>query len=489
MSQHHGANAGQLAHIAELAMLDQKFIPTPPAAAMAEANSKSDPKPPYGDDVEDKTNLPWTSIDNPESRDLDQIEAVEKVSDDVTRLYVGIADVDVFVAAGSAIDKFAAANTTSVYTGVRTFPMLPEKLSFDLSSLIANHPRLCVVVESELKSDGTLMKARVYRAIVNNHAKLDYPSISAWLDGTGPLPYNLENKKNLQDQIHQQDALAKNLAAARKKNGALDVDTEQTRAVMENGAVSGIVAEKQTRAGSIIEELMIASNRAVAHALDAAGFSSIRRVVKQPERWAKIVAYAAERGEKLPPEPSSIALSQFVEKMRATHAAEFGEISLSIVKLMGRGEYVAHQPGSQEIGHFGLATAEYTHSTAPNRRYVDLVTQRMIKALARKEKSPYPFDALSAVATHSSEREAAAEKVERRVRKSAAASLLASHVGQHFDGIITGAADKGVFVKVFHPTAEGKVVRGGSGKKVGDKVRVTLRDTNVERGFIDFTID
>jgi exoribonuclease-2 len=333
------------------------------------------------------------------------------------------------------------------------------------------------------------MKSRVYRAIVNNHAKLDYPSISAWLDGTGPLPHNLEDKNDLQDQIRQQDALAKNLAAARKKAGALDVDTEQTRPVMENGQVAAIVAEKQTRAGSIIEELMIASNRAVALALDAAGFSSIRRVVKQPERWAKIVAYAAQRGEKLPPEPSSIALSQFVEKMRATHESEFGEISLSIVKLMGRGEYVAHRPGTTEIGHFGLATAEYTHSTAPNRRYVDLVTQRMLKALGQKEKSPYSFEALAAIAAHGSEREAAAEKVERRVRKSAGASLLASHIGQHFDGIITGAADKGVFVRVFHPTAEGKVVSGGAGHKVGDKVRVTLRDTNVERGFIDFAID
>ncbi|MEO8877486.1 MAG: RNB domain-containing ribonuclease [Polyangiaceae bacterium] len=488
MDHRHGADSQSLFHIAEEAMLEQKFIPHPPPAALAEAESKAEPHAAVTG-VEDKTALLWTSIDNPESRDLDQIEVVEDLGGGVTRLSVGIADVDYFVPANSAIDKFAATNTISVYTGVRTFPMLPEKLSFDLSSLVADQSRLCIIVESDLKSDGTLVKGRTYRALVKNRAKLDYPSISAWLDGTGPLPHNLEGQNDLQDQIRKQDALAKNLAAARKAHGALDVETEQQRAVMEGGEVTGMVAEKQTRAGGIIEELMIASNRTVALSLDAAGFDSIRRVVKQPERWAKIAAYANERGVKLPAEPSSIALSQFVDKMRSERAAEFAEISLSIVKLMGRGEYVAHAPGSTEIGHFGLATAEYTHSTAPNRRYVDLVTQRMIKALAVKAKSPYSFEALSQIATHSSEREAAADKVERRVRKSAAARLLGSKVGQHFDGIITGASDKGVFVRVFHPTAEGKVVHGGNGLKVGDRVKVTLRDTNVARGFIDFVVD
>jgi len=488
MNPRHGADTYSLLNIAEEAMLEQKFIPNPPAAALAEAESMSDPQGALAEGIEDRSELPWTSIDNPESRDLDQIEAVEDLPGGVTRLSVGIADVDYFVPANSAIDKFAAANTVSVYTGVRTFPMLPEKLSFDLSSLVAGKSRLCVVIESELKSDGTLVKSRIYRALVKNRAKLDYPSISAWLDETGPLPPALEHQKELQEQIRKQDALAKNLAAARKAAGALDVDTEQTRPVMEDGKVTSFAAEKQTRAGGIIEELMIASNRTVALSFDAAKFSSIRRVVKQPERWAKIVAYAAERGVKLPPEPSSIALSQFVEKMRTTHTAEFGEISLSIVKLMGRGEYVAHAPGSVEIGHFGLATAEYTHSTAPNRRYPDLITQRMIKALGRKQPSPYSFEALSQIATHASEREAAAEKVERRVRKSAAASLLASHVGEHFDGLITGASDKGTFVRVFHPTAEGKIVHGQNGLKVGDRVTVILRDTNVARGFIDFVV-
>ena len=233
---------------------------------------------------------------------------------------------------------------------------------------------------------------------------------------------------------------------------------------------------------------MIATNRAVAHALDAAKVPSIRRVVKAPERWAKIVAYALERGVKLPETPSSVELSKFVEKMRTERANEFADISLAIVKLMGRGEYVAHQPGQKEVGHFGLATSEYTHSTAPNRRFCDLVTQRIVKRLAEGHGQAYSFDELAQIATHASEREAAAQKVERRVEKSAAASLLHTRIGEKFQGIITGAADKGTFVRIFHPHAEGKVVKGNEGLRVGDKVTVTLKNTDVERGFIDFAI-
>ncbi len=344
-----------------------------------------------------------------------------------------------------------------------------------------------MVVETELAPDGTIVKSQTYPALVENHAKLDYPSVSAWLDGKGPLPPGLADK-NLQEQVHQQDRLSQALAAARKKAGALDVDTEQQRPVVEDGHVVAMVAHHQDRAGRIIEELMIASNRAVAHAFDVAGRPSIRRVVKEPERWARIVTYAKERGTHLPAGPSSIALSQFVEKMRVERPMEFGEISLAIVKLMGRGEYVAHVPGTPEIGHFGLATTEYTHSTAPNRRYPDLIAQRLVKALSHHVASPYAADVLAQIAAHCSEREAAAEKVERRVRKSAAASLLAPMIGKTFDGIITGANDKGTFVRVFAPAAEGKVVHGERGLAVGDRVKVTLRDTNIERGFIDFAV-
>ena len=482
MSRHHGPDANMLGRIAEEVMREMKFITQPPADAIAQAAHVPDS--PHADGVKDMSDLPWTSIDNPESRDLDQIEVTESIAEGI-RLYVGIADVDAFVPEGSPIDRFASANTTSVYTGVRTFPMLPDRLSFDATSLLAERPRLAVVFETVIGKDGSIGAHKSYRALVRNHAKLDYPAVSAWLDG-GPIAKGLENRPDLQSQVRQQDELAHVLREARRRLGALDVETDQTRPVMQDGEVTALVAQKQDRAGRIIEELMIASNRAVANELDRANVPSIRRVVKQPERWTKIALYAAERGVKLPATPSSLALSQFVDKMRAERPAEFAEISLAIVKLMGRGEYVAHAPGTQEIGHFGLATSEYTHSTAPNRRYADLVTQRIVKNCARG--AAYSLAQLNEIATHGSEREAAAEKVERRVHKSAAASLLKSRIGEKFQGIITGAADKGTFVRLFHPHAEGKIVKGQQGLRVGDKVTVTLQDTDVQRGFIDFVI-
>ena len=325
------------------------------------------------------------------------------------------------------------------------------------------------------------------RALVQNKAKLAYPSVSEWLDGKGPPPGALAGDATLRAQVQLHDTLARTLAEARRKAGAIDVDTGEVRPVVDaHGQVSGLEAHHQDRAGRVIEELMIASNRGVAHALDKAGLPSMRRVVKQPERWARIVAYAAERGSTLPPAPSSLALSKFIDEMRSTRAAEFTDISLAIVKLMGRGEYVAHAPNEPDIGHFGLATMEYAHSTAPNRRYPDLVTQRILISHARGERSPYARGELATIAAHCSLMEANAEKVERRVQKSAAAQLLAHRIGDVFDGIITGAGDKGTFVRVSAPTAEGKMVRGERGLAVGARVRVRLLDVNVDKGFIDF---
>ncbi len=469
-------------------MIDHGFVAAPPPAALAEVAALK-PAPTTTDGkVRDLRALPWTSIDNPESRDLDQVEATEKVDGGV-RLYVGIADVGSFVPRGSATDQLAGQNTTSVYTGVRTFPMLPERLSFDLTSLLANQVRWAVIFETLVHDDGSISDGKLYPALIENHAKLDYPSISLWLDGKSGPPPGLVNQPTLQEQVRAQDQLSQLLSDTRKKHGALDFDTAETRPVVDaSGEVTGLVAHQQDRAGRIIEELMVVSNRTVAGALDAAGFASIRRVVKTPERWLKIVAYAAERGAKLPTEASSIALSGFIDKMRAERPNEFGEISVSLVKLMGRGEYVGHRPGTEEIGHFGLATDQYTHSTAPNRRYVDLITQRLIQSLNRKEATPYNFDQLAQIATHCSEREAEEQKVERRVQKSAAAMLLQNRVGEVFDSLVTGASVKGTYVRVSHPTVEGKVVRGDHGLKVGDKVRVKLCDISVEKGFIDFEV-
>lgn len=477
--------ANVLAQVAESAMLEKGFLPHPPAPAIAEAARAQAVDSPLAG-MRDLRALPWTSIDNPESQDLDQIEVAEVV-DGGTLLRVGIADVDHFVAAGSAVDQYAANNTTSVYTGVRTFPMLPERLSFHLSSLLPNEARPAMIIETLIHDDGSISDAVSYPALVENKAKLDYPSVSAWLDGHAPPPGALAKDATLLQQVQLHDRLAKILGEARKRDGAIDVDTGEVRPVMDaRGQVTGLVAHHQDRAGRVIEELMIASNRSVARALDKAGVPSIRRVVKQPERWQRIVAYAAERGSTLPPAPSSQALSGFIEEMRRTHADEFSDISLAIVKLMGRGEYIAHAPNEPDIGHFGLATMEYAHSTAPNRRYPDLITQRILKARARGGQPPYGRDELAKIAARCTQMEAQAEKVERRVQKSAAAQLLEHKVGTLFSGIITGAGDKGTFVRVFEPTAEGKVVRGFQGLTVGQKVQVRLLDVSVAKGFIDF---
>ena len=480
------SDGGVLVRVAENAMREKGFLPEPPPDAANQA-ARAQPVTAADAGVRDLRALPWTSIDNPESQDLDQIEVAEAAPDGAIKLYVGIADVARFVAPGDAIDRFAGNNTTSVYTGVRTFPMLPERLSFHLSSLLPDEPRAAMVIETLVQADGSVGEATVYAALVENKAKLDYPSVSAWLDGKAPPPGVLARDETLRAQVQLHDRLAQTLAEARRREGAIDVDTAEVRAVVdEHGQVSGLVAHHQDRAGRVIEELMIASNRGVAHALDKAGLASIRRVVKQPERWARIVAYAAERGFTLPAAPSSLALSKFIDEMRRTRAAEFGDISLAIVKLMGRGEYIAHAPNEPDIGHFGLATMEYAHSTAPNRRYPDLVTQRILLAHAKGAASPYARSELATIAERCSLMEANAEKVERRVQKSAAAQLLAHRVGQSFDGIITGAGDKGVFVRVLAPTAEGKVVRGERGLAVGQRVRVRLLDVNVDKGFIDF---
>ena len=467
------------------AMKDRGFVPYPPREALAQADAAPDT---VSSDLKDLSGLPWTSIDNPESRDLDQVEVAEEVSEGI-KLYVGIADVDVRVGKGSAIDKFASANSTSVYTGVHTFPMLPERLSFHLTSLLAGERRAAMVIESVVALDGTLTSGKVYPAVLKNCAKLDYPSISAWLDGKAPAPEVIAADPKLTAQMQLQQRLAHVLLAARKKVGALDIDTAESQPVFDaEGKLTGYSSHHQDTAGSIIEELMIVSNRTVARALDQAKLASIRRVVKEPERWNRIVDYAGQRGFRLPSTPSSPELAKFVDAMRATHGSEFSEISLALVKLMGRGEYVAHSPGETEVGHFGLATAQYTHATAPNRRYVDLVNQRLQKAIALKISSPYSVAELVQIAAHANDREASAQKVERQVRKSAAAVLLAPHLGEEFEGMITGSGEKGVYVRIFKPDAEGRLSAAAAKFKVGQRVDVRLKSVNPEKGFIDFEV-
>ncbi len=398
---------------------------------------------------------------------------------------MAIADVDSLVGRGSPADVHARHNTTSVYTGPIIFPMLPERLSTDLTSLNAGENRLATVTDLVV-AEGELVESAVYRARVRNRAKLAYDSLAAWLDGEGPLPPAATAVDGLDDNLRLQDAMAQQLRARRHQQGALDLETLEPRAVFDGQTLAGLHLEKPNRAKQLIEDFMIAANGATARFLEGRGVAALRRVVRSPERWQRIVEVAAEHGTQLPAAPDAVALSQFLARQRQADALRFPDLSLVIVKLMGSGEYVVEVPGVASPGHFGLAVRAYTHSTAPNRRYPDLITQRLLKAALAGAPSPYPAAALAPLALHCTQQEDAADKVERLVRKAAAALLLAGRVGEHFDALVTGASEKGTWVRLLHPPVEGKLVHGWEGVKVGQRLRVKLVGTNVERGFIDF---
>ena len=434
----------------------------------------------------DLRDLTWSSIDNPESRDLDQVEVAELLPNGDIKLMVGIADVDSLVVAGTALDGHAAHNTTSVYCGVVTYPMLPEQLSTDLSSLNEGVDRLAVVIELVVTSDGEVRSHDLYRAVLRNGAQLDYPGVGAWLEAAGEPPPKVRVSAELEQQLRLQDRAAQALRARRRRDGALDLDTIEATPVATAGRVTDLIVRPQNRATQVIENFMIAANTAMATFLDARGSATIRRVVKVPERWDRIVTLAAGLGGQLPATPDSGALSAFLAHRRAVDPDHFPDLSLAVVKLMGPGIYVLERPGETGEGHFGLAVHDYTHSTAPNRRYADLVTQRLLKGVLAGARSPYPDDALARIADQCTRMEDAARKVERTCRKQAAAELLAGRIGESFDAIVTGASAKGTFVRTLRPPAEGMVVRGQQGMDVGDKVTVRLVGANPVRGFIDF---
>lgn len=436
--------------------------------------------------VHDLTALLWCSIDNDDSLDLDQLTVSEVLTHGSVRLWVAIADVDALVPRDSPIDQHASTNTTSVYTSARIFPMLPERLSTDLTSLNAQQDRLAMVTEMVFNADASLAGSTVYRAKVRNQAKLAYDAVSAWLTGQGTLPAAAAAVPGMDAQLRTQDALAQQLRARRHTAGALEFESFQPRVVFDGERVSDIHLQEHNRARQLIEEVMIATNTCTARYLAGQGIASLRRVVRSPERWLRIVAVAKEYGEVLPPDPDSKALEDFLAKRRRADPLRFADLSLVIVKLMGRGEYVLETPGSPAVGHFGLAVTDYTHSTAPNRRFPDLITARLLKAALAHQPAPYSSAELDALATHCTRQEDAAQKVERQMRKSEAALLLESRIGQRFDAIVTGNAADGMWVRLLNPPAEGKLLRGLSALKVGDKVRVKLLATNVERGFIDF---
>ncbi len=436
--------------------------------------------------IRDLRALLWASIDNDSSRDLDQLSVAVPASGDTVKILVAIADVDAIVTRGSPIDDRARANTTSVYTAAAIFPMLPEKLSTDLTSLGEGQERLATIIEMSVAADGVIANSDLYRAVVFNRAKLAYNSVGAWLEGRGPPPERLLAVAGADQQLRIQDKAAQALRSVRHARGALDLETIETQPVVESGVLRDLRPDENNRAKQLIEELMVAANGVTAQFLAAKGFAALRRVLRTPKRWDRIVALAAALGEQLPSIPSAPALNTFLEKRRQFDPTRFPDLSLSIIKLLGAGEYALNKPGQTIEGHFGLAVPDYTHSTAPNRRFPDLITQRLVKAALAGEQSPYTDDDLGALAAHCTEQEKNAAKVERSVNKSAAALLLAPRTGAEFDAMVTGASEKGTWVRISGPTTEGRLVRGFEGLNVGDRVRVELIRTDVDRGFIDF---
>jgi VacB/RNase II family 3'-5' exoribonuclease len=449
----------------------QQLRANPPAIAVAEA-------------VRNLRSQLWSSIDNDTSRDLDQIEVAERLSNGDTRVLIGIADVDAFVPKQSAIDQHAARETTTVYTGIRNFPMLPEELSTGKTSLLEHQDCLSVVTEFVVDSSGHVTSSDVYRALVRNQAQLQYNSLGAWLEGTAAAPPKVAASADLQTQLRLQDEVAQRLKARRYENGALDLQTEETLPMVLNAQVVDVVKQQKNRATELIEDFMIAANGVVARMLEKV--SSLRRIVKQPERWDRIVQLAATYGEKLPAAPDSKALNDFLIKRKTADPDHFADLSLAVIKLIGPGEYVLERPGDPAPGHFGLAVQDYTHSTAPNRRFADMVTQRLIKAMLAGQPNPYSDNELTLIAANCTERGDAARKVEREMSKRLAAVAMQNRIGAVFDAIVTGATPKGTFVRVAQPHIEGLLAQGQQGVDVGDKFRVKLIRVDVQRGFIDF---
>jgi VacB/RNase II family 3'-5' exoribonuclease len=484
---HNGCNhSAMLQDIARQAMIDKGLAPDFSPEAEKQAEAVAGPAQDADASIKDLRNLLWCSIDNDDSRDLDQLTVAEDLGGGNVRAMIAVADVDAVVKKGSPIDDHARQNTTSVYTAARIFPMLPEKLSTNLTSLNEHEERIALVMDIVVDSSGSVTKGDVYRARVHNKAQLAYNALGMWLEGKGELPAKAKAVPGLAENLKLQDKLADTMRELRHEHGALDLETIEARAVMKDGHVVDLQAEARNNAKNLIEDFMIAANGVSARFLAAKGLPSLRRVVRSPERWDRIEAIAAQYGEKLPGEADAQALEEFLVRRRKADPLRFPDLSLAIVKAMGAGEYVVEMPGQTPIGHFGLAVKDYTHSTAPNRRFPDLITHRLVKAALAGATSPYTRDELEVLATHCTEAEDAANKVERQVRKSAAACILEPRIGDRFDGLVTGASEKGTWVRVFHPPVEGKVVHGAQGLDVGDKVTVKLIDVNVERGYIDF---
>jgi exoribonuclease-2 len=476
--------ATALRELARRAMLQHDLEPDFPPAALRELATIDGPARP-GAGVRDLRDLPWISIDNDDTRDLDQLTVVQREGG-AQRVLVAIADVDSLVHRDTALDGHAQHNTVTVYTPAGPFPMLPEKLSTDLTSLREGEDRLAVVVELAAEQECDVHEGEVYRAWVHNHAKLTYRGVGAFLERRGEPNPAISRLPAVAEQLRLQDETAHRLRLRRHECGALWLETPESQVVVRDGAIVGLEPIPKSRSRLLIEDFMIAANAVTANFLRQRGFPCLQRVVRAPERWDRLERLAADLGDSLPPDPDARALALFLDRRRAADPAAFPDLSLTVVKLLGSGEYVVERPGEAGEGHFGLAVRDYTHSTAPNRRFPDLVTQRLVKAALAGTGPPYTVERLEPLAHHCTEKEDDARKVERQVRKSAAALLLAGQIGARFDGIVTGAGPKGTWVRVENPPVEGKLVSGAQGVDVGDRIRVQLVRTDVESGHIDF---
>ncbi len=436
--------------------------------------------------LRDLRGLDWLSIDNETSQDIDQISVAEDLGNGRARVYVAIADVDAFVARDSPLDLHARYNTTSVYTVSQIFPMLPERLSHDLTSLREEQDRLAVVVSFVVNDTGLLEDAEIFQATARNKAKLTYGGVTAWLDGSVPMPEALNSIADLPGQLRLQDDVAQRLRARRQEHGALELDTVQPKAVLRNGQVVDLKDEPQNRAEELIEDLMIAVNGATAQFLEQQGFPTLRRVVHIPQRWDSIMRVAAEHGATLPNVPDSRALADFLRQQRQADPLRFPDLSLLVVKLMGPGEYALHLPGEPPAGHFGLAARDYAHSTAPNRRYPDLITQRILKAVLQGRPCPYSEAELAELAQHCTWKEDMADRVERQMQRTAAAVLLSRRVGEWFKAIVTSVTPKGVYARVLHPPVEGMIGSRKRKVEVGERISIRLAGVDVEKGYLDF---
>ena len=472
--------------MARQVMLAEGFEPNfPPATQQQLADIRAHPPQlTPSDTVRDLRRLLWSSIDNDTSKDLDQIEVAERLPNGDVKVMVGIADVDAFVAKDTPIDQHAAREATTVYTGVTIFPLLPSELSTGASSLLPDVDRPAVVTEFVVSAAGSLSSSNVYRAIVRNQAQLTYNAVGAWLEGTGAAPSKVAASLDLQAQLKLQDQVAQALRKLRYANGALNIDTAEVVPLLLNQQVTGVATVVKNRATDLIEDFMIAANGVVARLLEKV--SSLRRIVKTPEHWDGIVRLAALQGEKLPAQPDSKALNDFLLKRKAADPDHFADLSLAVIKLIGPGEYILERPGDPAQGHFGLAVQDYTHSTAPNRRFADIVTQRLVKSLLDGKPGPYSDNDLTGIAANCTQKGDAARKVEREMSKRLAAVAMSHRVGETFDAIVTGVMPKGTFVRVMQPHIEGLLAQGEQGLHVGDRIRVKLTRTDVQRGFIDF---